>query len=174
MSKTTGEIEQKVKETEGKEEKEKEKLKEANKAMQQMMEQLAQRAKLQQKEKEDFYAKMGELSAEKDMAQRRIREIEEDRDRMRQQLMMMEEDMMGGSPEPPHPYIMDILQHPEIRRLVHDGVPTSVLKKYTRNLLAELPMQSQENLRDAGIIDRRNELTSRGIFMLRSNTKRLG
>lgn len=174
ISKTPDEIEQRVKETEGKEEKEKEKLKEANAAMQQMVEQLAQRAQLQQEEKEEFYAKMKDLAAEKDMAQKRICEIEEDRDRMRQQLMMMEEDMMEGSPELHHPFIMEILHHPEMRHLIRDGAPPDILRKHARSFLSDLPSEYLKRLSDAGIINHRREFTSAGIMMLRSMARRMG
>lgn len=172
ISKTPGEIEQKVKETEGKEKEEKEKLKEANRAMKQMMEQLAQRAKLQQQEKEEFYEKMAGLVAEKDMAEQRIREIEEDRDRMQQQLIMIKEDMLGDAHAIRSPFIEELLHHPEIRSLVRKGAPAQILKQRSRGFFRDLPGKYQEALREAGILNSRNELTDAGALMLRSMSRK--
>lgn len=175
VSRSPGEIEKKVKETEGKEEKEKEKLQETNKAMQQLMEQMAQRARLEEAEKKEFYTKLEELESEKDMAQRRIREIEEDRNQMRHQLMMMEEGIMEDSPEIlHHPFIMDLLHHPEMRHLLHQGAPTRVLQKQSRSLMSRIPEEHLERLRDEGVINRRGEITPAGVILLRSVARRMG
>lgn len=174
IAKTPGEIEKQVKETEGKEEKEKEKLEETNKAIQQMMEELAQRAELQQQEKDEFYSKMGELAAERDMAQKRLHEIEEDRDRMRQRLMMFEEDVMEDSPELHHPIIRDVLHHPEIRHLLQDGAPSRIIRRRTRDFFSHMPDEYLDQLRKVGIVNERNELTPAGALMLRSMYRRIG
>jgi uncharacterized protein YhaN len=175
ISRSPGEIEKKVKETEGKEEKEKEKLEETNKAMQQLMEELAQRARLEEKEKEEFYEKLQQLESEKDMAQKRIREIEEDRNQMRHQLLMMEEGVMEDTPELlHHPLIMEMLHHPEMRNLIHNGAPSRILQKQSRNFMARFPEEHLERLRDAGIINQRHEVTPAGVILLRSMARRMG
>ncbi len=171
IAKTPGEIEKEVKETEGKEEQEKEKLEEAKKAMQEMMETLAEKAKLQQKEKEEFYQKMGELATERDLAQQKLRELEEDRDGMRQQLHMMERDMMED-PELHNPIVMEILRHPEIRHLLRDGTPARIIRRQAQRLFSEMPIQFLKQLREAGIINENNELTTAGGLMLRSMSRR--
>lgn len=174
-SRNPGEIEKKVKETEGKEEKEKEKLEETNKAMQQLLEKMAQRARLEEVEKEEFYAKLQELESEKDMAQQRIRDIEEDRNQMRHQLMMMEEGIMEGAPEIlHHPLIMELLHHPEMRHLLHQGSPTRALQKQSRILMSRFPEEHLERLRDEGVINRRGEITPAGFILLRSLAHRMG
>lgn len=173
ISRSPGEIEQKVKETEGKQEKEKEKLEETNKEMQQLMETLAQRAKLEQQEKEEFYAKMQKLESEKDMAQKRIREIEEDRNQMRHQLMIMEEGIMEETPELHHPFILDIVHHPEMRLLLREGAPLHIMQKRFRSFLSKLPEEYLERLQDSGILNKRNEVTPAGVMLLRSVARRL-
>lgn len=174
ISRSPGEIEKKVKETEGKEEKEKEKLEETNRAMQQLMETLAERAKLEHQEKEEFYARLQELESEKDMAQMRIREIEDDRNQMRQQLMMMEEGIIEEAPELHHPFIMEMLHHPEIRRLVRDGAPARIIQRHSRRFFESLPEEYVEQLRDAGVINRRNEITPAGLMVMRTMARRIG
>lgn len=175
ISRSPSEIQEKVKETEGKEEKEKEKLEEANKRMQQLMETLAQRAKLEQREKEEFYSKMQELESEKDLAQMRIREIEEDRNNMRHQLMMMEEGIMDEAPELlHHPFIMEMLHHPEMRELLHGGAPARILQRHSRRVMDRFPEEQLERLRDTGVINRRNEVTPAGVILLRSMARRMG
>lgn len=174
ISRSPSEIQEKVKETEGKEEKEKEKLEETNKRMQQLMETLAQRAKLEQREKEEFYAKMQELESEKDLAQMRIREIEEDRNSMRHQLMMMEEGLMEEAPELlHHPLIMEILHQPEMRELLWGGLPAQILQRHSRRFMERFPEEQLERLRDAGVINKRNEVTPAGVILLRSMARRM-
>lgn len=174
IARSPGEIEKKVKETEGKEEKEKEKLEEANRAMQQMMEQLAKRAKLQEKEKEEFYARMRELAVEKDNAQKRIQELEVDRDHMRQQLAMMEEDVLNISPGFAHPVILEMLHQPEIMDMLRHGAPPQILRKYARRFFETVKDEYREELRERGIINGRNELSSAGIVALKSMARKHG
>ncbi len=175
ISRSPSEIQEKVKETEGKEEREKEKLDEANKRMQHLMETLAERAKLENREKEEFYAKMQELESEKGLAQMRIREIEEDRNQMRHQLSMMEEGLIEITPELiHHPFIMEMLQHPEMRHLLHDGAPARILQRHSRRFMDRLPEEHLERLRDAGVINKRNEVTPAGVILLRSMARRMG
>jgi hypothetical protein len=174
-SRSPKEIEMKVKETEGKEEKEKEKLEETNKAMQQLMEKMTQRARLEEREKEEFYAKLQELESEKNTAQMRIREIEEDRNQMRHQLMMMEEGLMEESPEIlHHPLIMDMIHHPEMRELLHAGAPAQIVQRHSRRFMDRLPKEHLEMLRDEGVINRKNEITPAGVILLRSMARRMG
>lgn len=174
ISKSPDEIEKKVKETEGKEEKEKEKLEETNKAMKEMLEQLTQRAKMQQREKEEFYQKMGDLAAEKDMAQERIRVIEADRDRMREQLIMMQEGIMEDAPELHHPIIMEILHDPELRHMLLEAGLSRIPLKHSRNFFSRFPEEYLDRLRDAGVINTRNEITTAGTMLLRSAARRMG
>ncbi len=172
ISKSPDEIEKKVKETEGREEKEKEKLEETNKAMREMMEQLTMRAQMQQKEKEEFYRNMERLTAEKDSAQKRIREIEEDRDHMQQQLHMLERDMSQGLHELSNPQFERIFRHPDLRHLIMQDAPPRIIQKHLRNILSELPESIIEELREEGIINRRGEVTAAGLVMLRTMSRR--
>jgi hypothetical protein len=172
ISRSPSEIQEKVEETVGKEEKEKEKL---NKRMQHLMETLAERAQLEQREKEEFYAKMQELESEKDLAQMRIREIEEDRNNMRRQLMMMEESLIEESPELLHqPFIMEMLHHPEMHELLRGGAPVRILQRHSRRFMDRFPEEQLERLRDSGVINRRNEFTPAGVLLLRTMARRIG
>lgn len=172
MAKNPDEIQEKVKETEGKEEEEKRKLEEANRQMQEMMENLAKRAKLQQQEKEEFYRQMHDLAAEKDMAQQRIRDIEEDRDRLREQLMMVEEEVMED-PDFHNPLVLDILHHPEMRHILRERLPSRIVRKHARSVISEFPKHYVDQLREAGIVNERSELTTAGSLMLRSMARRM-
>jgi hypothetical protein len=172
ITKTPDEIEQKVKETEGKEEKEKEKLKETNRAMREILDQLTKRAQMQQREKEEFYQNMEKLTAEKDSAQERIREIEEDRDRMQQQLHMFERDMMQGLHMPDNPILDELLHHPEIRNLIRKGAPTQIFQRHFQEITSNFPMHYLEQLQDEGVINRNKELTQLGTMMLRNLSRR--
>lgn len=175
INKTPDEIEKKVKETEGKEEKEKEKLKETNEAMQQMMEQLVSRAQLQEQEQQEFYEKLHKLTVEKDMAQKRIREIEADRDRMHEQLMIMEEGIIEDIPEfLHHPFIMEMIHHPDMILLLRGGTPSRLLHKVSRDLIDRFPEELLERLRDGGVVNRKGEITPAGIILLRSAARRMG
>ncbi|MDA3824147.1 MAG: hypothetical protein PF450_16260 [Bacteroidales bacterium] len=134
-----------------------------------MMEELAQRAKLQEIEKQDFYAKMNELANKKDMAQKRICELEDDRDRMRHELMIMEERIMEESPELLHdPFMMKMLHHPEIQHLLRHGGPARVVQRNIRLFMERLPEKNIERFRDAGILNKRGEVTPAGMMLLKS------
>lgn len=172
ISKNPDEIEKQVKETEGKEEKEKEKLEETNKAMRDMIDTLAQRAKLQEQEKVDFYENLEKLTFEKDSAQERIREIEEDRDKMQHQLHILEKDMEQGMHEMRHPAFERILHHPQIRDLIEQDAPSRIIQRHSREVFSEFPTEIIEGLRGEGIINKRRELTSAGLVMLRTLSRR--
>jgi hypothetical protein len=172
MPKTPDEIQEKVKETEVKEEKEKQRLEETNNAMREMMETLAERAKLAQKEKEEFYEKIGELAAEKDMAQERIRVIESERDNMQEQLVMMEEDMQRGIRDIRSPIIDKILNHPELRNLIRNQMPLEMLQKHSRRVFSEFPMEYIHRLQEEGIVNENRGLTKAGYLMLRTILRR--
>ena len=168
VSKNPDEIEKKVKETEGKEEKEKEKLEETNKEMQKMMEQLAKRAKLQEQEKQEFYKKMAELASEKDHAQVRIREIEEDRDRMQHQLHILERDMSQDMHEIRHPAFDKLIRHPQIRDLIQQGAPSRIIQRHSREVISNLPKELIHTLQEEGVINKERELTTAGGVMLKT------
>ena len=175
VTRSPDEIEKKVRETEGKEQEEKEKLKETNRAMQELMETLAERAKLEKREKEEFYSKMQELESEKNAAQRRIREIEEDRDRMRQQLLLIEEGIVEESPGfLDHPFVMEMIHHPEMRHLLRGDAPAGILQRRSRKFLDGLPERYLQILRDEGVVNRRGEITPAGVILLRSVARRIG
>lgn len=174
-SKSPDEIEKKVKETEGKEKEEKEKLEETNRAMQELMETLAERAKLEQQEKEEFYSKLERLESERNHAQRRIREIEEDRDEMHRQLMMMEEGLIEDSPEIlHHPFIVELIHHPEMRHLLRGDAPARIIQKHSREFMSRFPEEHLDRLRDGGVVNRRGEITPAGVILLRSVARRMG
>jgi len=172
IANTPDEIEKKVKETEGKEEKEKEKLKETNKAMQKMIEQLAERAKMQQQEKDEFYQNMEKLAAEKNLAQERIREIEEDRDQMQHQLRIMERDIMRGARELHSPALEQLLHHPEFRNLAEHDAPLEILQKHFRRVIEDFPMETVKHLQKEGILNGRGDITQAGIMVLRNMVRR--
>ena len=162
------ETEEKVKETEGKQEEEKEKLKTANEALQQMLDRLFQKAELQEKEKEEFYEQLAKLEKEKDSAQARIREIEEDRDRMQSQLHLMEREISDGLDGTSHNLIAQLLRHPGMRNLIIHEADPDVLRGNFRQMLPEFGENFGTQLRRAGIVNDRRELTSAGISALRT------
>lgn len=172
IEKKVKETEGKVKETEGKEEKEKEKLEEANKAMRKMIDTLAMRAKLQEKEKKEFYQNLEKLTSEKDSVQERIREIEEERDKMKQQLHIFEKDMERGLDDIRNPALEQILHHPHIRHLIKEDAPPKILQRHSREIFEDFPVERIEDLREEGIINKRLELTAAGLVMLRTMSRR--
>lgn len=173
-NKSSDEIEQKVKEAEGKEKEEKEKLEETKRAMQELMETLAERAELQQQEKEEFYSKLEKLEAERNHAQERIREIEVDRDQLRRQLMMMEEGLIEDSPELlHHPFIREVIRQPEMRHLLRRNAPARIVQRHFPDIMSRFPEEIRERFRDAGIVNRGGEITPAGVLLLRTFARKL-
>ncbi len=172
FSKTPKEIEEKVRETEGKEEEEKEKLKETNKALEKMMNELYEKAQMQEQQKNEFNHKLNQLTTERDAAQERIREMENDRDRMRQQLQRMERDMMTGFHEIEPFLIEEFIRHPEMRRLIFEGAPIQIIKRKSRRILSRFPEEILMRLKDEGIINSDQELTSAGLIILKTASLR--
>ena len=168
MSKTPQEINEKVKETEGKEEEAKQQLNATKQAMRDMMEKLAERAKMQNKEKEEFYQKMAELSEEKDQAQNRIREIEAQRDAMEEQLLMMDKDMRRGVREVRSPVIDAIISHPGLRGLISSHAPLEFIQSRSRGFLENLSKEFLDHLKEDGIVNSEGELTKAGCALLRT------
>ena len=172
IAKSPDEIKQKVKETEGKEEKTKEKLEETNKEMRALMEELTKRAHLQQKEKEEFYQNMERLESERNSAQERLREMEEDRDRMQNQLHRLEMNMNRDIHELRNPVIEKVFRHPELRHIASQDAPARYLQKHLRRILEDFPIEVIHQLREEGLINGERELTTAGLVLLRTLSRR--
>jgi hypothetical protein len=172
IAKNPDEIQEKVKETEGKEEKEQLKLQETNEQMKKMIEKLAEKAQLQEQEKADFYQQMNKLTKEKDMAQERIRAIEEDRDHLKRQLMMAQEDFMEDA-DIPRRLLIPIMDHPRMKNILRKGAPSDIIRRYASSIISDFSEDYMEQLREAGIVNNRRELTTAGALMLRSRARKI-
>lgn len=132
----------------------------------------AKRAKLQEQEKDEFYQNLERLTSEKDFAQERIREIEEDRDKMQRQLHILERDMERGLHEMRNPALEQVLHHPQIRSLIMKDAPSRILQRHLQKVFEEFPNEIIDELREEGLINKRRELSSAGLVMLRTMSRR--
>jgi len=166
---SSNEIEKKVKESEGQEEQEKQRLEVANKQMKDMLDQLTKRARMEQKEKEEFYEKLGELAAEKDFAQARICEIEADRDHLKEQLIRREREIVADLDEFYAPLFLKIFKNPSFRNMaLHDAPFEIVRERMSRMLNGNYSRDHLIRLKQDGILDDNNLLTKAGWVFLRN------
>ena len=92
---------------------------------------------------------------------------------MRRQLMMMEEGLIEDSPEIlHHPFIMEMIHHPEMRHLLDGDAPARIIQKLSREFMSRFPDEHLDRLRDAGVVNRRGEITPAGVILLRSVARR--
>ena len=172
FSKSPNELLHKGKETAGQEEVEKGKLREANEEMQKLMNELYEKAKMQETQREEFNARLQQLTRERAAAQERIKEMEADRDRMQMQLSRVEHDMMLGMEGLPPDVIEHLLHHPEMRELIMTDASPEILRRHSRRFFMDLPDEITKRLREAGVVDPRGQITPAGALMLRSLGRR--
>lgn len=163
FAKSSAEIEEKVIETQGKEELEKDKLDEANKEMHQLMEELTKRAKMQQKEKEEFYENIERLTSEKNSAQMRLHKIEQERDEMQQQLEMLQRDSGAMQYWIRNSEIDFLLNNPRLGKLFSAGAPIRTINRDLQNILESVPDNIIERLKMQGLITPSNEFSREGF-----------
>ncbi len=167
----TKETEGKIKKKEGEQQKEIQRLESANESYRQMIDDLTQKAELPEPDKYEFYKKLSELDTEKKTAQTRIRELEEDRDRLKQELIVSES--LVPSNDNTTAQLIDFLFHnPDLVNLIQNRMPISPTRQKSQRILSHYPKRVQEQFQEYNLMGADGRLTTIGVVELQERVFR--
>jgi len=163
MAQSKIEIQEQVKETEGKEEEEKAKLEKVNNEMEEMLENLAMRAQLAEREKDEFFKKMQVLTGERNDAQKHIKKMEQEKTYLQNQLSILQKESINDGKDAFYNVLAYYLNSKEVANLIAGKVPIKRINYQILEFITSESMFDRKYYYDIGIIDKNGHLTPRTL-----------